>query len=145
MTHKPRHARWAISGTGRPVRQPLALRSPEPRPVMSIEPLCKSTQTAAPIFERICRDGAHPSECVRHRQSTSATSYCSAERRSIAARRREDNRGDAGRSSDPCSLSRRQRMRCCVKHPASAIVGSMSSTGFGSHDITFFRCVASAV
>jgi AraC-like DNA-binding protein len=46
---------------GRTVSQPLALRSAEPRPAMSLEPLCKSTQTAAPIFERICKDGAHPS------------------------------------------------------------------------------------
>jgi hypothetical protein len=34
-------------GTGRTVSQPLALRSPEPRPAMSIEPLCKSTHTAS--------------------------------------------------------------------------------------------------
>jgi hypothetical protein len=36
-------------------------------------------------------------------------------------------------------LEQTTRMRCCVKHPASAIVGSMSSTGFGSHDIIFFQ------
>jgi hypothetical protein len=28
---------------------------------MSIEPLCKSTQTAAPISDRICKDVAHSS------------------------------------------------------------------------------------
>jgi hypothetical protein len=29
-------------------------------PPMSIEPLCKSPQTAAPILERIYKDGTHP-------------------------------------------------------------------------------------